>query len=50
MEEKLFNYLGELHTWKISADELNEASIGLGLSRIDNIDNSPRLEVGDLKK
>jgi hypothetical protein len=48
--EKLFNYLGEQHTWKVSADELNKASIGLGLSRIDNLDNSPHLEVGDLKK
>jgi hypothetical protein len=30
--------------------ELNEASIGLGLRRIDHIDNSPHLEVRDLKK
>lgn len=48
--EILFNRLGEQHTWKVSADELNEASIGLGLSRLDNIDNSPHLEVRDLKK
>jgi transcriptional regulator with XRE-family HTH domain/predicted DNA-binding protein YlxM (UPF0122 family) len=48
--EKLFNYLGEQRTWMVSKDELDEASIGLGLSRIDNIDNSPHLEVRDLKK
>ena len=48
--EKLFNYLGERQTWKVSADELNEASIGLGLSRINHIDKTPHLEVRDLKK
>jgi predicted DNA-binding protein YlxM (UPF0122 family) len=48
--EKLFNYFGEQRTWMVSKDELDEASIGLGLSRIENIDNSPHLEVRDLKK
>jgi predicted DNA-binding protein YlxM (UPF0122 family) len=48
--EILFNHLGEQYTWRVSVDELNEASIGLGLSRIDHIDNSPHLEVRDLKK
>jgi hypothetical protein len=43
--EKLFNYLGKQRTWMVSKDELDEASIGLGLSRIENIDNSPHLEV-----
>jgi hypothetical protein len=48
--EILFNILGELQKWKVSADELNEASIGLGLSRIDNLFGYPSLSASDLKK
>jgi hypothetical protein len=48
--EKLFNIVGEQITWRVSEEELNEASIGLGLSRTYNIDNNPHLEVRDLRK
>jgi predicted transcriptional regulator len=47
--EILFNYLGERKTWSVSEDEINEASVELGLSRIYNIDGNPHLEVRDLK-
>jgi hypothetical protein len=30
--EKFWNKIEEQHTWSISADELNKASVGLGLS------------------
>ena len=48
--EKLFEIVGEQNTWRVSREELDEASIGLGLSRTYNIDNNPHLEVRDLKK
>jgi predicted transcriptional regulator len=48
--EKLFNIVGERITWRLSEEELNEASIGLGLSRTYNIDNNPHLEARDLRK
>ena len=48
--EKLFNIVGEQITWRVSEEELNEASIGLGLSRTYNIGNDPHLEVRDLRK
>src|SRR5215207_2373205 len=37
-------------TWKISVDELNNASIGLGLSPLHNFDGNPSLSGSDLKK
>jgi transcriptional regulator with XRE-family HTH domain len=48
--ERLFNFLGELYTWRVSFDELNEASIGVGLSPLDNIDNNPSLSVSYLRE
>src|SRR5918995_3195865 len=48
--EKLFEIVGEQNTWRVSREELDEASIGLGLSRTYNIDNNPHLEVRDLRK
>ena len=48
--EKLFNIVGKQITWRVSREELDEASIGLGLSRTYNIDNDPHLEVRDLRK
>jgi len=48
--EKLFDMVGKRITWSLSEEALNEASIGLGLSRTYNIDNNPHLEVRDLKK
>jgi CRISPR/Cas system-associated endonuclease/helicase Cas3 len=48
--EKLFEIVGEQITWRVSLEELDEASIGLGLSRTYNIDNNPHLEVRDLRK
>ncbi|HKI08458.1 MAG TPA: hypothetical protein VKA09_08690 [Nitrososphaeraceae archaeon] len=48
--EKLFDMVGKRITWSLSGEALNEASIGLGLSRTYNIDNNPHLEVRDLKK
>ena len=48
--EKLFDIVGEQITWRVSREELDEASIGLGLSRTYNIDNNPHLEVRDLRK
>jgi septation ring formation regulator EzrA len=37
-------------TWKISVDELNNASIGLGLSPLHNFDGNPSLSGSNLKK
>src|SRR5918994_56600 len=48
--ERLWNAIEEKHTWSISRDELDEASIGLGLSPLYNIDGNPSLDVGDLKE
>jgi hypothetical protein len=48
--EKFWNKFEEQYTWSISADELNRASMGLGLSSIDNIDGKPSLSGGNLKK
>jgi hypothetical protein len=48
--EKLFDIVGEQITWRVSREELDEASIGLGLSRTYNIDNNPHLEVRDLRE
>jgi transcriptional regulator with XRE-family HTH domain len=48
--EKLFEIVGEQITWRVSLEELDEASIGLGLSRTYNIDNNPHLEVRDLRE
>jgi transcriptional regulator with XRE-family HTH domain len=47
--EKLFNILEKKRTWSISGDELDKASIGLGLSPLYNIDGNPSLRVRDLK-
>jgi uncharacterized protein (DUF3084 family) len=46
--EKLFNIVGEQITWRVSEEELNEASIGLGLSRTYNIDNIHTWKLGIL--
>jgi hypothetical protein len=48
--ERFWNKLEEQHTWKISVDELNNASIGLGLSPLHNFDKNPSLSGSDLKK
>ena len=48
--EKIFNIVEEQITWRVSGEELDEASIGLGLSRTYNIDNNPHLEVRDLRE
>ena len=48
--EKLFNIVGEQRTWSISGDEVDKASIGLGLSPLYNIDGNPSLRVSDLKE
>ena len=44
------NKFEEEYTWSISAYELNKASLGLGLSPIDNFDRRPSLSGSDLKK
>jgi transcriptional regulator with XRE-family HTH domain len=49
-KERFWNKLEEQHTWKISVDELNNASIGLGLSPLHNFDGNPSLSGSDLKK
>ena len=49
-KERFWNKLEEQHTWKISVDELNNASIGLGLSPLGNFDKNPSLSGSDLKK
>jgi hypothetical protein len=48
--EKSWNKFEEEYTWSISAYELNKASLGLGLSPIDNFDQKPSLSGSDLKK
>jgi transcriptional regulator with XRE-family HTH domain len=47
--EILFNIVEKQRTWSISGDELDKASIGLGLSPLYNIDGNPSLRVRDLK-
>jgi hypothetical protein len=49
-KERFWNKLEEQHTWKISVDELNNASIGLGLSPLHNFYGNPSLSGSDLKK
>jgi transcriptional regulator with XRE-family HTH domain len=47
--EILFNIVEKQRTWSISGDQLDKASIGLGLSPLYNIDGNPSLRVRDLK-
>src|ERR671921_2500188 len=47
--EIVFNIVEKQRTWSISGDELDKASIGLGLSPLYNIDGNPSLRVRDLK-
>ena len=47
--EILFNIVEKQRTWSISGDELDKASIGLGLSPLYNIDGNPSLRARDLK-
>jgi hypothetical protein len=49
-KEKFWNKFEEQYTWSIRACELNKASLGLGLSSIDNFDRRPSLSGSDLKK
>jgi hypothetical protein len=49
-KERFWNKLEEQHTWKISVDELNNASIGLGQSPLHNFDGNPSLSGSNLKK
>jgi hypothetical protein len=49
-KERFWNKFEERHTWKISVDELNKASIGLGLSPVGNFDKNPSLSASDLKE
>ena len=49
-KERFWNKLGEQYTWRVSVDELNKASIGLGLSPLHNFDKNPSLSVNDLKE
>jgi hypothetical protein len=48
--ERFWNEFEEQHTWSVSVDELNKASIGLGLIPVGNFDKNPFLSVSDLKK
>jgi hypothetical protein len=48
--ERFWNEFEEQHTWSVSVDELNKASIGLGLIPVGNFDKNPCLSVSDLKK
>src|SRR5918994_1240718 len=48
--EKSWNKFEEEYTWSISAYELNKASLGLGLSPIDNFDRRPSLSGSGLIK
>jgi transcriptional regulator with XRE-family HTH domain len=48
--EKFWNEFEEQYTWSIPAYELNKASLGLGLSTINNFDGKPSLSGSDLKK
>jgi hypothetical protein len=47
---RFWNELEEQHTWKISVDELNNASVELGLSPLHNFYGNPSLSGSDLKK
>lgn len=49
-KERFRNEFNEQFTWRVSGKELNDASIGLGLSPIDNFDKKPSLTAGHLKK
>jgi hypothetical protein len=48
--ERFWNKLEERHAWKVSVDELNKASIGLGLSPHGNFDKNPSLSASNLKE
>jgi DNA repair exonuclease SbcCD ATPase subunit len=48
--ERFWNAIEEQRTWSISADELDKASIGLGLSPLHNFDGNPSLRVSVLKE
>ena len=48
--ERFWKAFEEKHTWSISEDELDKASIGLGLSPLYNIDGNPSLGVSVLKE
>ena len=48
--ERFWNEFEEQYTWRVSVEEINNASLGLGLSTIDNFDRNPSLSVSDLKK
>ena len=48
--ERIFNEVEKLHAWKVSVDELNKASIGLGLSPLHNLDGNPSLSASILKE
>jgi hypothetical protein len=50
IREETWNKFEEDYTWSISAYELNKASLGLGLSSIDNFDRRPSSSGSDLKK
>ena len=49
-KERFWNEFEERHTWRVSVDELNNASIGLGLSPLHNFYGNPSLSGSDLKK
>ena len=49
-KERFWNKLEKLHEWKVSIDEVNNASTGLGLNPLHNFDGNPSLSVSDLKK
>jgi predicted transcriptional regulator len=48
--ERFWNEFEEQYTWRVSVEEINNASLGLGLSTIGNFDRNPSLSVSDLKK
>jgi Homeodomain-like domain len=48
--ERFWNEREEQHTWSISEDELDKASIELGLSPLHNFDMKPSLSVAYLKR
>ena len=49
-KERFWNKFKEEYTWSISADELNNASIELGLSPFDSLDEKLSLSGGDLRR
>ena len=49
-KERFWNKLEEQHTWKVSVDEVNKASVELGLSPLHNFDKNPSLSDSDLKR